>query len=327
VPKILLDSKNKSNRVEIVRVGKFERRFEEDLEITLFDLEKMKQNFESNARRLELNGQPALPFNFSHDQWGEAAGWITSLEIDKDSQSFDALFASVDWTSKGSQKIRDNEFKFVSSEFTHNFKDPETGKIYDIILGGAALTNVPFIRDMEAVNLLSEKGNGQRTSVSLSLSGDKPDVNLKIGANMPKEFAKKFKKLSPEDQKEFLAECKLKTGDDKKLSEALTKAQGDLKLSQKEVETLKADMSGSDEVSDKLKLAEGKIEDQGKKITSLIKDMAKKEKTAEFDQMLSAAKVCEAQRESFMSTIWPNSSKTRKPSNWTNPEADQEATN
>jgi phage I-like protein len=298
---IKINKKNKSERVELIRVGNFERRFEEDLKITLLDLEKMKQNFDSNARRqkLDADGGPVLPFNFGHNTWDEAAGWITSLKIDKDVDNFDALFASVDWTPRGAQKIRDNEFKFVSSEFTHNFKDPETGKIYDIILGGAALTNIPFIRDMEAVNLLSEKENGQRTFVSLKLSGDKPDDNFNQGVNMPKELIEKFKSMSPEEQSAFLAECGLMK-EDAKLSEELTETKTSLKLAEDKIKTLETDLSGSSDAADKLKLAEGKIEEQGKQLNELIAERAKERQEASFNLMLSEGKACEAQRGAYM---------------------------
>lgn len=306
---IKINKKNKSKRVEILRVGNFKRRFEDDLKITSLDLEKMKQNFESNARRQEFDGKPVLPFNFSHDSRAEAAGWITGLEIDNDEKNIEALFADVEWTEKGAQKIKEKEFKFVSSEFAFNMKDNETGKIFDIILGGAALTNIPFIRDMEAVQL-SENENGRRIVVSLSLelSGDNPDAKPKTGANMPKidEVLKKLS-VSPEDEKKIK---KAITEDNKQLSEKadkfdksekdLKKSKDDLKLSEKELETLKTEMAGSGDSADALKLAEGKIEGLDKKVSSLTKTLAENAKKSGFDVMLSEGKVCEAQRKPFM---------------------------
>lgn len=307
---IKVNKKNKSTRVELIRVGRFERRYDDDLDITLVDLQKMKQNFESNARRQTLNGSPVLPFNFGHNPWDEAAGWITELDIGRDSNNFDALFAAVDWSQKGAQKIRDDAFKFVSSEFSYNFKDPETGKIYDIILGGAALTNIPFIRDMEAVELLSENENGRRAFVSLTLSGDDPDVNLNQGVNMPnwKKILEELESVSAEDKIKLSEAIKVdgKT-ETKKLSEELVtakkdteKAKADLKLSEDAGKKLKEEMSGSDDAESRIKLAENKIKEQDGKITSLVKTLAENTQKAEFDKMLLSGKVCEAQRESFM---------------------------
>lgn len=297
---IKINNKNKSPRVEIVRVGNFKRRFEDDLKINRLDLEKMKQNFDDNARRQEFEGRPVLPFNFSHEMWGKAAGWITSLEIGKDSKNFDALFASVEWTERGAKKIREKEFKFVSSEFTRDFKDPETNKIFDIILGGAALTNIPFIRDMEAVQL-SEGKNGHRTVVSLSLelSGDNPGITLNKNVNML-ELTIKFDSLSPEDKEIFLSECKLKgVGDDKKLSEELEKSKKDLELSEKNLTELKAKTGNSGELADEFKLSEQKRVELEEKVSSLIQTAAKDQRTVEFNTMLSEGKVCEAQRKPF----------------------------
>jgi|GEM_PF-5927829 len=293
---IKIDKDNKSKRVEILRVGNFERRFEEDLKITLTDLQKLKQNFDADCRRQKLNGKPVVPFNFSHNIWDEAAGWITELNIDKDEQNYDALFAQVDWTPKGAQKIKDNEFKFVSSEFIYNFKDPETGKIYDVLLGGAALTNIPFIRDMEAVNL-SESTSGQRTCVSLKLSGAS-DSNLHLGENMP-DLIKKFKAMPPEEKEKFLAECGLDKKD-VKLSEKLEQAEKDLRLSETENKKLKEKFAGSEDLADKLKLSESRIDDLKKEVFKLTEEREKDKKEGQFNAMLSEGKVCPAQKEAFM---------------------------
>ena len=303
---IKINKKNKSKRVEILRVGSFERRFEDNLKISLSDLEKLKQNFDDNARRQELDGRPVLPFNFSHNSWEEAAGWITGLEIDKDLNNFQALFAEVEWTKKGAQKIRDNEFKFVSSEFARNFKDSESGKIFDIILGGAALTNIPFVRDMEAVQL-SENGNGQRTFVSLAikLSGDKPDSNKNQGSNMKfDEILKTLDSVSPEDKKKLQDAVKAETqklsGENVKLTAGAKKAKDELKLSEGKLDELKKDMSGSEDQGERLKLAETKTKDLEGKVSSLTKQLAEDARKAEFNTMLAEGKVCEAQRKPFM---------------------------
>lgn len=312
-------AENKSKRVEILRVGKFERRFENDLEITLLDLQELKQNFDSNARRQVLRGKPALPFNFSHDCWAEAAGWIISLEIGKDSNNFDALFAGVEWTEKGAQKIKANEFKFVSSEFSFNFKDPETGKIFDIILGGAALTNIPFIRDMEAVQL-SENKNGQRTVVSLSLepSGDNPDTQLKTGGNMP-TFDEVLKKLSlsPENEKQLREVIQ---ADNKQLSEKFNKSETDVKktqdklnLSEQENKNIKEKMSDSTDMEDKLKLSLSETKTLKGEVAALVKNAAQDKKKSGFDQMLSEGKVCEAQREPYMKDDMTDFAKKQEP--------------
>ena len=334
---IPIDSKNKSKKVEILRVGNFERRFEDDLKITSLDLQKLKQNFDSNARRQEIDGRPVVPFNFSHNTWDEAAGWITSLEIGKDSKNFEALFAEVDWTKKGAQKIKEKEFKFVSSEFAFNFKDPESGKIFDIILGGAALTNVPFIRDMEAVQL-SEGKNGSRAIVSLALElSENSDSNHNQGSNMPfEDILKTLESVSEEDKKKLHDALNEET---KKLSEDISKlkkdieegkqAKKDLKLAEDKLESWKKKASGSDELETRLKLSEEKLENTEKKLSSMVEEMVKSEKKSKFDLMLSEGKACEAQREAYMKGDFEEFAAKAEPvkldESGQNPKGDEEA--
>jgi len=296
---------NKSKRVQVAKVGTFDHKVYGRFSILLSDLEKMKTNFQGNVRRQEIDDCPVIPFDYKHEEEDKAAGWITNLEIEKDKNGIDALFAEVDWTLKAADKIRGNEFKFVSPSIRRNYKDAETGKTFDVILKGATLTNVPFLRDMEAVHLLSE--SRKKAFESLKQSGDNPDTILKKGKNMS-ALTKKFKSLSPEEQSIFLSECKLKREEDnKKLSEDLKeakkdlkKSQDDFKLSEKTLKNLKTKMADSGDQADRLKLAEDKAEDLSKKVLSLTKELANDKKKAEFDQMLSEGKVCEAQRKAFM---------------------------
>jgi len=310
-------AENTSKRVQVAKVGKFQHEIYGNFSITLDDLQKMKLGLDENIRRQELEGKPVLPFDYKHEEEDIAAGWITSLEIDKDKNGANALFAEVDWTPKAAEKIKTKEFKFVSPSIRRNYQDAETGKKFDIILKGATLTNVPFLRDMEAVHLLSE--SRRAAFESLKLSGDEPDINFKKGVNMPKKLAESFSKMSPDDQKEFLLACGLMKKD-KKLSEELRKtqddlrkAQSDLKLSEDQNKKLTEEMSNSTDASDKLKLAEGKIEKLEENLKSMTREMADAKRKAQFDQMLSEGKVCEAQRKPFMAQDFAEYAKLNEP--------------
>lgn len=294
---------NKSKRVQIAKIGAFNHIIYGKFSITAADLEEMKTNFEADVRKQKIDGRPVLPFDYSHYDGDKAAGWITALSIESGS-----LFAEVEWTPKAAEKIKNKEFRFVSPSIHSDYKDAETGKKYKIVLMGAALTNVPFLRDMEAIHLLSE---GRRAAFnSLKLSGDNPDAKIKQGSNMPdfKKILEELRDLSPEDRKKLSeaveAESKKLSEDTKKEKEKLekksTEAADALKLSEKELKTLKEKMSGSDDVTDRLKLSEGQVKDLAGKVSSLTKTLAENAQKSEFDKMLSEGKVCEAQRKSFL---------------------------
>lgn len=293
---------NKSNRVQIAKVGTFNHEVYGKFSIKLSAMEQMRGNFNNNVRRQKLDGVPALPLDYKHAEKDIAAGWIKKLEIDKDENGVKALFADVEWTPRGAQKVRDREFAFISPSIVPVYKDRETGQTFNNVLRGATLTNIPFLRDMSAVNLLSE---GRRVAFeSLKLSGDKPDINHNTGANM--KLSEEFKAMSPKEKEKFLADCGVKP-EDKKLSEELEslkkdkeKSEDALKLSEDKIKTLETNLSGSSAAGDKLKLAEGEIGKLKTQVGSLTKTMAEDKKKTEFDQMLSEGKVCEAQRNPFM---------------------------
>lgn len=299
-------SEDVSKRVQIAKVGAFNHAVYGKFSITAADLEEMKTNFEADVRKQKIDGRPVLPFDYSHYDGDKAAGWITGLSIESGS-----LFAEVEWTPKAAEKIKNKEFRFVSPSIHSDYKDAETGKKYKIVLMGAALTNVPFLRDMEAIHLLSE--SRRAAFESLKLSGDNPDAKIKQGSNMPdfKKILENLKDLSPEDRKKLTETFKqeaIKINEEnlnlslekEKLEKSSTKAADALKLSEKELKSLKEKMSGSDEVTDRLKLSEGQVKDLAGKVSSLTRTLAENAQKSEFDKMLSDGKVCEAQRKSFL---------------------------
>ncbi len=293
----ILAGSNTSNRVQVAKVGTFDHEIYGRFSISDNDLARMKFHLDNNSRRQEMDGVPVLPFDYFHEEERIAAGWIKSLEIDLDRNGIHSLFAVVEWTPNGAQKIKDKELKFVSPSIRKNYKDAETGELFDVILKGATLTNTPFLRDMEAVYLFSE--DKQKAFKSLKLTGDGQiinEVNMKLS-----EIQAAVAALSPEDKKKLFdpmaAETKIKTVE---LTEQLTKAEDALKLSEKTLGELKEKMTGSTDISDKLKLSEQTITDLSGKVSSLTNKLAENEKKAEFDVKLSEGKVCEAQREAFM---------------------------
>jgi phage I-like protein len=297
---------NKSKRVQIAKTGTFEHDVYGKFSITLADLKDWKANFEANVRRMKLeDGKPALPLDYKHAEEDIAAGWIRSLDIGKDKNGVDAIFAEVEWTPRGAQKVRDKEFAFISPSYRPVYKDKETGQYFKNVLKGATLTNIPFVRDMNVVHLLSE--SKRAAFESLKQSGDNPDINLNQGENMPKwkKILEGLDSVSPEDKKKLSEAIE---EDSKKLSEKakedakkLKKAQGDLKLSEKEIKDLQEEAAKSEKTEDsRIKLAEQEVKDLKEKVGSLTKKLAEDAKKSEFDKMLLSGKVCEAQRKPFM---------------------------
>lgn len=76
-----------------------------------------------------------------------AAGWIKDAE-----ERANGLWLLVEWTKKAAQAIRDKEYRYFSAEFVDEWEDASGNKFQDVVLGGG-LTNRPFLKNLEPVNL------------------------------------------------------------------------------------------------------------------------------------------------------------------------------
>jgi Mu-like prophage I protein len=68
--------------------------------------------------------------------------------------------AKVDWTEEGASLVKSGKYRYFSPEFMFQWKDPANGTEHKDVLLGGALTNRPFLKDMEPV-AFSESGMGE----------------------------------------------------------------------------------------------------------------------------------------------------------------------
>lgn len=148
---------------DIIRVGDWKESYKE-FQIKKSDLDHMVKNFSDNVLNLDKG---ELQFNYSHQSYAEAAGWIEDLRIENGT-----LQAKVRWTPKAQERIEGEEFKYVSAELDFSYRDEESGERYGITLTGAALTNIPFVRGMKAVAL----SNDQNEETTLLFSNPLPKM-------------------------------------------------------------------------------------------------------------------------------------------------------
>lgn len=136
-----------SDKIQLFRVGTFYHPEYGSFEITSEILSEMKKNFDAKVRGIDL------AVDYQHDNQDIAAAWFTGVELSSDNE---ALYGIVDWTPTGKKVVEDKEFRYISPEFTFEYKDNETLKDYGPTLLGAALTNRPVIKKMAPVVELSE---------------------------------------------------------------------------------------------------------------------------------------------------------------------------
>lgn len=154
-------------RIEIMRAGTWPASsVKGPLTITLADLQEMKRNFDAGVGI--PSGLGKLPIDFSHEEWAQAAGWISGLEVEGD-----VLYAAVEWSTSGAAALKGGEFKCISPSFwpacCGEWYDPEDSEVTARnVLVGAGLTNIPFFKDLTPImasTTAADKAEGKRKNV------------------------------------------------------------------------------------------------------------------------------------------------------------------
>lgn len=136
------------NKIQLIRVGKFyDEKYKEPVEVTKDILLSFVKNFKNKVRNIDL------AIDYKHESDDVAAGWIKDLTLSEDGQS---IWAEVEWTPTGAQKLSEKEFRYISADFRYNYKDNETKENHGPTLLGAGLTNRPVIKGMQPAIELNE---------------------------------------------------------------------------------------------------------------------------------------------------------------------------
>jgi hypothetical protein len=256
---VLLSEENVPKKIQLLRVGSFLHDGRE-ISVSNSDLKSMIKNFSEKIRGIDLM------IDFSHNSEGEAAGWIKNLNL---SDNGDQLWAVVDWTPTGKKSLENKSFKYISADFSFNYKDNEKRNNHGPTLFGAGLTNRPVVKAMSPI-VLSE-GINQLSEVDKMNEEKKEEIKEKIEEvklnEMDEALDEKEGYDSLEDQLQALKDLLLKK------DEELIALRGKLEASENEKEERLAEMK---------------------------KDKVLDEKNQAFDQKLSEGLVVEAQRTPFI---------------------------
>ena len=130
------------DRVQVLRVGKFQHPSYGKFEITQQTLSEMKSNFDKRVRGIDVS------FDYYHASDEDASAWVKELVLEENGTQ---LWAIVDWTPKAEQKLAERELRYFSPDFSFSWKDPESGVVHKNVLFGGGLTNRPFVKEMMAI--------------------------------------------------------------------------------------------------------------------------------------------------------------------------------
>lgn len=188
LPVIADSSQELPSRIEIMRAGEWpDDSNKGHMVITTADLLEFKSNFDKGV------GMPGgqgfgLPIDFAHEEWGKAAGWIKSLEVDGE-----VMYAAVEWSGAGIEALKNGEFKCISPSFypscLGSWHDPEDWSVTaQNVLVGAGLTNIPFFKDLKPL-MASRNNDDGRNVIYVQASEDKGKETMTLDEVLAKDAA------------------------------------------------------------------------------------------------------------------------------------------
>lgn len=146
---VTLSESGSEGWLQIMKTGEFDHQQFGKLKITPQDLHQFKENFDNKVRGVDL------AVDVSHEPDKGAVAWFKELKVDGDK-----LMAKVQWTEEGEQLIKSGKYRYFSPEFMFTYKDANTGKQFKDVLFGGAITNRPFLKNMDPIELSEDDSYG-----------------------------------------------------------------------------------------------------------------------------------------------------------------------
>lgn len=167
--------------IQIFRQGKYNHLFYGEINLTKKIFESMVRNFKAGTYGIDIM------LDYDH-RVEEAAAWIKKLMVLKDEKTEKwGLWAKVDWVEEGKASVDSKKFRYISGDFTMNYVGNESDEEFGPLLYGAALTNRPFIKQMEPVRKLNDINGGQ----GMTLEEAKAEIKVLKETNETLETAQK----------------------------------------------------------------------------------------------------------------------------------------
>lgn len=198
---------NLPTRIEVLKTGVWRTPYHGDFMITPEDLNEYVANFQANIGQVVAG--IGLPIDFSHEDYKEAAGWMTKLYVEGDS-----LIADVDWSTSGEEALKGKRYKCFSPSFyprgRGGWVDPEDAEhVVDNVVVGGGLTNIPLFKGLKPVMASTEGGSDQKNVLYISASVKEQTMQLE-------DVVKKSNDELTDEERSFLTENKDQLNDEQK---------------------------------------------------------------------------------------------------------------
>ena len=167
--------------VHALSIGEYKHPTYGELKFTSDRIRRFVDSVKNKVRGID----PDIDYDHKRDvaKGMSAAGWVRDAE-----ERENGLWLLVEWTKKAAQAIKDREYRYFSTEFVDEWEDSKGAKFKDVVFGGS-LTNRPFLKDLEPVNL-SELADSTKENImelaelarilGLSEDASEDDVKAKL---------------------------------------------------------------------------------------------------------------------------------------------------
>lgn len=130
--------------VQGMTLGTYQHPVYGEITFTEERIKRFSDNVNNNVRGTELD------IDYDHkEKDGKAAGWVKKAA----DRGAEGLYLLVEWTQAAAASIKAREYRYFSPEFKDEWTHPKTSQKFKDVLFGGALTNRPFLKDIQPVNL------------------------------------------------------------------------------------------------------------------------------------------------------------------------------
>lgn len=141
---VRLNDVDMSSWIQLMPLGSYQHELFGEINITPDKIKKFVDNFVNNVRGIQLD----VDYDHKADN-GKAAGWIQDIQ----DRGLDGLWGLVKWTQPAYEALKAGEYRYFSPEFQDEWEHPKTGVVHEDVLNGGAITNRPFLKDIQPINL------------------------------------------------------------------------------------------------------------------------------------------------------------------------------
>jgi phage I-like protein len=139
----LSEGETPSSWIHAMTIGTYDHPVYGEIAFTEDRLQRFASSVVNKVRDIE----PDIDYDHKVHN-GDAAGWVKNAEV-----RADGLYVFVEWTKTAAEKIKSKAYKYFSPEFLDEWTHPKSATKFQDVLSGGAITNRPFLKDLQPLNL------------------------------------------------------------------------------------------------------------------------------------------------------------------------------